>query len=182
MPKELVFEHDNRDNASLHALYVRWAMHHLHDINQAIDRLQEYSNGNLLDILVVMSAERTKLIMTNAAYHEAAARLMAGEKLPSYHEDAEVANEVPEGGSNIDGLGSDANADASKPLVAAIGAWYLDGIGCIQGHCSVLYQPRTNIVEGQLMRTSHCLTPLIDTKPGTIIETKNSRYVLLNKY
>jgi len=75
------------DNPQLHALYVRWAMHHLTTINEFLEEIDEYANSNLGELYQSVHALRAKLIKEDPAYRDAAANLMAGDPLEPYNVD-----------------------------------------------------------------------------------------------
>lgn len=52
-------------------LYVKWAVKHLALIEECQAKLSNENNTNLLDLLVVMDAERQNLINHNPNYKEA---------------------------------------------------------------------------------------------------------------
>lgn len=90
----------SQSNPKLHQLYVSWAMQHLLTINAFIDRLDDFSSLNMLDMSIAVRAERAKLIDNNTAYRDAAARLMAGHELAADNismNDFDTASDVPLG-------------------------------------------------------------------------------------
>ena len=103
----------SQSNPRLHALYVNWAMQHLLVINEFIDQLDDFSNLYMLDTAVAVRAERAKLIDNNAAYRDAAARLMAGHE-PVNNEDV-IMNDfdtvVPEGNVNVGSVEDDGDLE-----------------------------------------------------------------------
>ena len=67
-----VFQEDARKkSAGLHMFYTRAAVSHLRTIDEALTKLADFSNINMLDMLYVMQNERSKLVRENAAYCEA---------------------------------------------------------------------------------------------------------------
>ncbi len=83
-------------NPGLHNLYVGWAMMHLDTINDTIEELDNYSNTSLFGVTNAMRAERAKLIKGDAAYRDAAARLMAGDPIPDEDTDPSHLEDLPE--------------------------------------------------------------------------------------
>lgn len=79
------------ENPKLHALYTNWAHHHLLVMNKAIKRLNSFSNLNLGDTVLALVKCRKDLILGNAAYRDAAARIVAGIEPSPYIEDAAMA-------------------------------------------------------------------------------------------
>lgn len=66
------FKTDHRkSNPGLHMLYTKWAVTHLSAIDECLEKLNAFSNLNMLDITSAMRDEREKLVKTNAAYAEA---------------------------------------------------------------------------------------------------------------
>lgn len=60
-----------KSKPELHMLYTKWAVKHLFAIDKSIDKLYDFNNINLLDIIEVMIEEKNKLISENAAYADA---------------------------------------------------------------------------------------------------------------
>ena len=70
------FERDETTrNPALHALYVRSAMKHLQVARAASETLYEFSNCNAMEIGYAIETVIAKLVTTDAAFRDAAARL-----------------------------------------------------------------------------------------------------------
>lgn len=66
------FEKDYREsNPGLHMLYTKWAIKHLVVIDEFYQKISNFSNLNMMDLLETIKNERAKLILTNAAYADA---------------------------------------------------------------------------------------------------------------
>lgn len=79
------YDKDHREsNPGLHLLYVKWAVLHLKEIDNCMEKLLKFSNINLHDVVQAMHLEREKLITENAAYADANEILLSlqGKSLP----------------------------------------------------------------------------------------------------
>lgn len=83
------FTSDHRANPGLHKLYVTWAMHHLDRTNDYIELMYSYSHFDAAKLADAAHEVMAELIKTDAAYHDAAAKLFAGEEIPPYLEEVE---------------------------------------------------------------------------------------------
>lgn len=63
----------------LHDLYVTWAMQHLIVIQECLEQM-ERSNFNWMTVNLAIYNARTHLLQTDAAYQEAAWRILAGQE------------------------------------------------------------------------------------------------------
>ena len=64
-------EDKSKENPGLHLLYVKWGIKHLAVIEECIMKLENLSNGNMLNIIIAMQREKDKLIRDNKAYSDA---------------------------------------------------------------------------------------------------------------
>lgn len=79
---ELPFTKDvSKENPKLHQLYVRYAQEELLIYQELLDRLRELSRVNPSIMAGLISQERSKLIKSDAAYKEAAWRVLANDFL-----------------------------------------------------------------------------------------------------
>lgn len=76
----------SEENPELHLLYVRWAMHHLTVVDNAVKELYDFSNINTSFLANTLLEAMQKLVKEDAAYRDAAALLFINEALPVYCE------------------------------------------------------------------------------------------------
>lgn len=79
---------DSRGKTALHDLYVAWAMRYLSIAMTAMRELDDASNCHASRIAMAIREEVTRLVLSEPAYMEAAARLSIGESVPG-REDSE---------------------------------------------------------------------------------------------
>ena len=62
---------DDKIEAGLHLLYVKWACKHLVVIDKMIRELGDLSNIHMSEVAEVLFKERNRLVKTNPAYKDA---------------------------------------------------------------------------------------------------------------
>ncbi len=81
--RERMVHYDWRNaNPKLHLLYVKWAVQHIKTVRSCMQKLDNFSNCNLMDIVAVMDDELRYLINSNPAYMDAAEILELSSYLP----------------------------------------------------------------------------------------------------
>lgn len=102
----MTFKKDFRQsNPGLHELYVGWAMNFLQEAQDFCETMFAHSNFNASELASPVKECIVRLIDEDAAFHDAAARLFAGQEPPPMHEDLAAAEEAaPSSSSGEDGL------------------------------------------------------------------------------
>lgn len=85
----------SQSNPALHELYVNTAMVHLKQVNEFLDTMWEHSNTNASDFATVVYQVRQSKIDNDAAYRDAAARLMAGHEPVDEDDSGWVSSDQP---------------------------------------------------------------------------------------
>lgn len=79
----MTFKKDHRQsNPQLHELYVGWAMKFLREAQDFCDSMFSHSNSNASELATPVKEKIAELISEDAAFHDAAARLFAGQEPP----------------------------------------------------------------------------------------------------
>lgn len=75
----MAFSSDHREsNPGLHALYVKWAVQTLTDVQTALEALESRSQWTSSRLALALRTEMQAIISEDAAFHDAAAILFSG--------------------------------------------------------------------------------------------------------